>query len=239
MARMSGADWRPTPVNYTAGGQLEVRGVVVHIMAGTLPGTESWFRNPQARASSHFGTGRDGQLRQWVDTKDRAWAQADGNRTWLSVENEGEGGDVLTDAQMDRVAQVLAWSHQLYSVPLQVASGPAGKGLGWHAMGGSAWGGHTSCPGPRIVAQLPDIVRRAKNIIEQEEDPMAGMDQRDVFNASWNTDGLPAPKNAPDVQRNPKWTPSSYLRSIYNAVITIRDELRALRKAVDSLNQAK
>lgn len=239
MARMSGADWRPTPVNYTAGGMLEVRGVVVHIMAGTLPGTESWFRNPDARASSHFGTGKDGQLRQWVDTRDRAWAQADGNRYWLSVENEGQGGDALTDAQLDRNAEVLAWAHRLYSVPLQVASGTNGKGLGWHAMGGSDWGGHTSCPGTKIVAQLPEIVRRAKDIIGQEDDPMAGYSKRDIADAAWDEDMIPAPKFAPDYAKNKFWKASAYLRSTYNAVITIRDELRALRKAVDSLNRAK
>ncbi|KPC89892.1 hypothetical protein ADL27_38410 [Streptomyces sp. NRRL F-6602] len=165
MARMTGATWRPIPVNYTGGGQTSVRGVVVHIMAGTLAGTDSWFRNSAAQASSHFGTGRSGALYQWVDTKDRAWAQADGNRSWLSVENEGKGGDALTDAQLDRNAQVLAWAHEVYGVPLQVANGPSGSGLGWHGMGGSAWGGHTSCPGSKVVAQLPEIVKRAKAIV--------------------------------------------------------------------------
>ncbi|MFI5676769.1 N-acetylmuramoyl-L-alanine amidase [Streptomyces cellulosae] len=165
MARMPGATWRPIPVNYTKGGQAEVRGVVVHIMAGTLAGTDSWFRNSQAQASSHFGTGKAGALYQWVDTADRAWAQASGNSSWLSVENEGQGGDALTEEQLDHNAEVLAWAHRTYGVPLQLASGPSGYGLGYHAMGGDAWGGHTSCPGTRIVAQLPDIVERAKRLV--------------------------------------------------------------------------
>jgi hypothetical protein len=159
---MSGATWRPIPTNFTAGGQDSVRGVVIHIMAGSLAGTDSWFRNSKAQASSHFGTGKAGALYQWVDTKDRAWAQAGGNRTWLSVENEGQGGDSLTSAQMDRCAEVLAWAHKVHGVPLQLASGPSGTGLGYHAMGGAAWGGHTSCPGSKIVAQLPEILKRAK-----------------------------------------------------------------------------
>jgi LysM repeat protein len=161
---MPGAEWRPIPVNHSKGGQASVRGVVVHIMAGTFEGTDSWFRNPKAKASSHFGTSKTGRLRQWVDTADRAWAQADGNPSWLSVENEGKGGDALTDAQLDRVAEVLAWAHKTYGVPLQVTHAPNGKGLGYHAMGGSAWGGHTSCPGSRVVAQLAEIVARAKQI---------------------------------------------------------------------------
>lgn len=238
MARMADASWRPIPVNYTANGQTEVRGVVVHIMAGTLPGTDSWFRNAQARASSHFGTGKAGALYQWVDTKDRAWAQAAGNTSWISVENEGKGGDVLTDEQLTRNAEVLAWAHQVYSVPLQVASGPDGKGLGWHAMGGSGWGGHTSCPGPKIVAQLPEIVRRAKNIISGEEDPMAGYSKDEIGDAVLYRDHIEAPKTDPNARKNPFWSLASYVRSIYNAVDTIRAEQRATDAKVDALTAA-
>lgn len=84
----------------------------------------------------------------------------------LAVGGErGQGGDSLTDAQLDRNAQVLAWAHEKYDVPLQVAKSPSGRGLGYHAMGGDAWGGHTSCPGTKIVAQLSEIVKRAKAIV--------------------------------------------------------------------------
>ncbi|MFJ2783676.1 MULTISPECIES: peptidoglycan-binding protein [unclassified Streptomyces] len=162
MAKFPGAEWRPIKINHKKGGQATVRGVVIHIMAGTLSGTDSWFRNPAAKASSHFGTGKDGRLWQWVDTADRAWAQGAGNSLWLSIENEGKGGDVLTDAQLTRCAQILAWAHKVYGVPLAVTSDPNGRGLGWHGMGGKSWGGHPDCPGHRIVAQLPEIVRRAK-----------------------------------------------------------------------------
>ncbi|MET9555079.1 peptidoglycan-binding protein [Streptomyces sp. NPDC006645] len=161
---MPGAQWRPIPINHTDGGQAEVRGVVVHIMAGTLSGTDAWFRNPKAQASSHFGTGKGGALWQWVDTSDRAWAQAAGNTAWLSVENEGQGGDTLTDDQLDRNAEVLAWAHKTYDVPLKVATSTGDRGLAYHGLGGSAWGGHTSCPGSRIVAQLAEVVARAKQL---------------------------------------------------------------------------
>ncbi|MFF4706683.1 N-acetylmuramoyl-L-alanine amidase [Streptomyces sp. NPDC001297] len=171
MARMPGAEWRPIPINHTEGGQAEVRGVVVHIMAGTFEGTDSWFRNSKAKASSHFGTSKTGRLRQWVDTADRAWAQAGGNPSWLSVENEGQGGDTLTEAQLDANARVLAWAHEKYGVPLQVTHSTTGKGLGYHAMGGSAWGGHTSCPGSRIVAQLAEIVARAQKLTGKPAEP--------------------------------------------------------------------
>lgn len=162
MAKYSKAKWTPLK-NFTLNGQDSVLGLVVHIMEGTLEGSQSWFNNPSSQASSHFGTGKDGEIRQWVDTKDRAWAQAAGNRTYLSVENEGHTPDKLTAAQIETVAQLFAWVHKTYNVPLQVAKKVGDKGLGYHAMGGAAWGGHP-CPGPAIIAQLPAIVLRAKEI---------------------------------------------------------------------------
>ncbi len=165
MARMPGADWRPIGGNKTPSGMGQIFGVALHIMAGTLTGTESWFNNPRAEASSHFGTGRAGALRQWVDTRDRAWAQAAGNPHWISIENEGKGGDELTDAQLDACARVLAWAHTEHGVPLRIASSPSERGLGHHAMGGAAWGNHTACPGTKVIAQKAEIVRRAKALL--------------------------------------------------------------------------
>ncbi|MFD3336064.1 peptidoglycan-binding protein [Streptomyces sp. NPDC058700] len=174
MARMPGATWRPVP-NFRKDGQTEVRGLVVHIMDGSLAGTDSWFRNPVSEASSHWGTGRTGQLYQWVDTKDRAWAQGNGNASWLSSENEGRGGQALTEAQIDRNAEIFAWVHQTYdNVPLRRATGPNDRGLGWHGMGGKAWGNHPDCPGTKIVAQLDEIVKRAAAIVGKKPAPGGG-----------------------------------------------------------------
>lgn len=61
MARMPGATWRPVP-NCTKGGQDSARGVVLHIMQGTLDGSDSWFRNTKSQASGHFGVGKDGRI---------------------------------------------------------------------------------------------------------------------------------------------------------------------------------
>ncbi|MFF9787211.1 peptidoglycan-binding protein [Streptomyces nigrescens] len=160
MARMPGAQWRPVP-NCTKGGQDAVYGVVLHIMQGTLWGSDSWFRNPSAQASSHFGVGKDGTILQWVDTADRAWAQASGNRTWISIEHEGKSGESLTAAQIAADGKILAWAHKTHGVKLQIADSPTGRGLGWHGMGGSAWGGHTACPGTPIKNQRDEILKAA------------------------------------------------------------------------------
>lgn len=164
MALMPGATFiGPTP-NKTTDGQAEVRGLVLHIQQGTEAGSEAWFKNPAAQASAHFLNPKKGGLRQLVDTKDRAWAQASGNSHWVSIENEGFVPDKLTDSQVENAAEVLAWLHKTYDVPLQSTDDPNGRGLGWHGMGGSAWGGHVGCPGDSIKAQRAAIIARAKEI---------------------------------------------------------------------------
>jgi hypothetical protein len=171
MARMPGATWRPVP-NCTRGGQEAVYGVVLHIMEGTLDGSDAWFRKTASQASAHFGVGRDGRIFQWVDTADRAWAQAAGNRTWLSIEHEGHSGDSLTPAQLAATARIVAWAHQVHGVPLQLADSPTSRGIGWHGMGGAAWGGHYGCPGTLITAQRTAIITAAKGGTQtvQEDD---------------------------------------------------------------------
>ncbi|MGW4810564.1 N-acetylmuramoyl-L-alanine amidase [Kitasatospora cineracea] len=175
MARMPGTAWiGPTP-NQRAGGMSEYRGLVLHIQDGTEDGSEAWFKNPESQASAHFLNPKTGGLRQLVDTADRAWTQGAGNAYWISVENEGRGGDALTPSQIENCARLLAWIHRTYGAPLQLTDDPNGAGLGWHGMGGAAWGGHYDCPGKAVLAQRGQILARAQQIINpttpvQEDD---------------------------------------------------------------------
>jgi N-acetylmuramoyl-L-alanine amidase len=175
--------WRPLPagVNHSTGGMTGYDGVVLHIMEGILDGTDSWFRNPQAQASAHFGTGKDGRVYQWVDTADKAWAQAEGNPRNISVENEGNAGDSLTAAQVERVAEILAWAHTTHGVPLRINDDPASQGLGWHGMGGAAWGGHYDCPGNLIKAQRLAILTRAQALLNPQPVPQPPTEEDDML----------------------------------------------------------
>jgi hypothetical protein len=147
MARMPGALWiGPTP-NSTENGMSTIKGLVLHIEQGYESGSEAWFKNPDARASAHFLNPKTGPLRQMVDTRDRAWAQAAGNPNWISVEHEGFVPDALTPSQVENDAQLFAWVCRTYAVPVQSTDSPAWRGLGWHGMGGDLWGGHPRLPG--------------------------------------------------------------------------------------------
>jgi hypothetical protein len=155
--------------------------LIVHIAEGTYDGTITWQLNPSAKVSSHFINARDGRSAQMVDTAYRAWTQGSGNPRCLSIEQEGftraskhyrPGWESLTPQQVERTAQQYAALHRTHGIPLQLTSDPNGRGLGWHGMGGSAWGGHTGCPGEPIKAQLPLILARAKEIVSGEEQEM-------------------------------------------------------------------
>jgi hypothetical protein len=189
----------------------EYRGVVLHIAEGYYEGTISWQHNAGADVSSHFivagprdvakGTAADGAIAQVVDTAVAAWTQRAGNGHWVSVECSGFSGDALSPAQIEACARILAKGHQVYGYPLQLATSPAGKGLGHHSMGtngrsvptdtwtGATWG-HEQCPGPKIVAQKPAILARALSIIQGDDDmtPAQAAELHELHEiVRWNT----------------------------------------------------
>jgi N-acetyl-anhydromuramyl-L-alanine amidase AmpD len=159
------AEKRLLTVNHTTGGNTP-RLMIMHIMEGTLAGTDAWFHNPASRVSAHFGIGRDGKIVQWVDTNDQAWHAAAANSYSIGVEHEGVSGNPLTDPQLDADAELLSWLHEVYpSVDLWINTRPfTGHGLSWHGLGGIKWGNHPDCPGAPVVHQLGDIVHGATNL---------------------------------------------------------------------------
>jgi len=166
MARMPGAEWIGPTVNEYPGGMVERRGLVLHVeQSNNNANVDTWFKDPAAQASSHFTNPKLGGLQQLVDTDDAAWTEMAGNRHWVSVEHEGYSGDSLTESQIENDAQLLAWLHITYGVPLAGTDDPNGMGLGWHGMGGDAWGGHFDCPGEPIKAQRDAIIARAGQLL--------------------------------------------------------------------------
>jgi len=99
MSQYPNAQWRgPVPNQgglFTAAPRLGV----LHIMEGTLAGTDSWFKNPSSQVSAHFGIGKDGTVYQWVDTAFVAWHVASDNGFAIGIEHEGNAGDLLTPEQ--------------------------------------------------------------------------------------------------------------------------------------------
>lgn len=156
------AQWRGPVPNKTPGGMhLPSLGLVLHVMESSLAAADGWFHNPSAKASAHFGVDFDGTIVQWVEWEDKAWAEVAGNPSYHSVETSGYNDQPLTDAQLRGVATIYAEGMRRYGWPAQLANVPGEQGLGTHAMGGSAWGGHTACPGPQRTAQRATILQLA------------------------------------------------------------------------------
>lgn len=143
--------------------------VVIHIAEGSYLGTISWEDNPDSDISSHLVVGPDGAITQMVDTHDRSWCQRNGNSIGISVEFAGHTPNRLTDAQLWAAARILVKAHQEYGIPLRVANTASERGLGHHSMDPS-WG-HQDCPGPNIIAQKPEIVSRAQQLVSGQPIP--------------------------------------------------------------------
>lgn len=106
--------------------------IVDHIMAGTLIGTDSWFANPVSKASSHFGVGKNGEIHQYVDLRYPAWANGVPNKPdWpllksgvnpnyytISIEHEGESGDVMPEAQYQATLALHRWLIETLGIPV-------------------------------------------------------------------------------------------------------------------------
>lgn len=155
------------PAQNHGGPMGPIIGVVIHVTAGENdPG--GWFNNPASQVSAHFGIGNgkggfpDGTIAQYVDTGLTAWAEAAGNHNYISVETEGQPSEPLTQKQLESFAKLYAWIAQMYKVPLTITDTPGQPGFITHGAGGSAWGGHTGCPGELRKAQRQEILNLAR-----------------------------------------------------------------------------
>jgi hypothetical protein len=166
MAIWDKASWQGPPDSNFSGAMTEFRGLIWHIAEGSYWGTIGWQQNPISDVSSHFVIGLNaGEIAQMLDTTQTAWTQAAGNGSWVSVEFAGFATGQLTAAQFEAAAQLYAWLVQVHGIPVQLAESPSGRGLGWHGMGGAAWGNHPNCPGPANVALRPSNLVRVAQIL--------------------------------------------------------------------------
>ena len=140
------------PVPSHSGPMSAHQGLVLHVQVG-LGDCYGEFSNPDNQASSTWWISKAGQLVQYVDSDLAAWTEAAGNFTWDSVETEGDPSEPLTTEQVQTLGKLYAWGARQYGWPLKLAEHPSDSGLGWHGMGGVAWGGHFGCPGDLRKAQ--------------------------------------------------------------------------------------
>lgn len=159
------AAWKPISANITHGGRQRIRGFVPHVQVGngSLYGYFNTGKAPGAGASADFWCSKTGILEQYVDLADQSWAQGskehNGNPYMVSCEFEGFPAEPMTDAQIDKGGQLIAWViTDVNPFDLVVNTVPGNEGITPHHVFG---GGHT-CPGPGPrEGQFPDLIDAA------------------------------------------------------------------------------
>jgi len=153
------AIWKP--VTNHGGPMSQHLGLVLHVQQGNNS-LQGWFNNPSSGVSSTWWVSKGGIVEQYVDANAQAWAQANGNSTFNSVESEGYDTEYLTDPQVDALALLFAWGNQTYNWPFHLSQTVTDKGLAWHGLGGSSWGNHPNCPGDKRKSQMSQILQLAQ-----------------------------------------------------------------------------
>ena len=106
--------------------------VVVHIMDGTLVGTDSWFANPTSQVSAHYGIGKNGEVHQYVQENDAAWhagrvdasvwglikPNINPNLYTIGIEHEGKPDDIWTEAMKQASATLIREICQRWQIPI-------------------------------------------------------------------------------------------------------------------------
>ena len=185
MARMPAAKWQGEH-----GSLLMTRYDIfcIHTIVGFAPAH-----------AAHFSSDAEGNLFQSRDTRFRSAANLNGNHRVIAMENEDHGPafknwigtDVppFTPDQVKAIAKAFAWSHKTHGIPLKLCpdSKPTSKGLAYHRQGcdgnfgpfkfpgrvegGEVWSSAFGkvCPGDRRIAQLPEILELAKEIVNPKK----------------------------------------------------------------------
>lgn len=88
----------PSP-NFQVGRRsFRPEGIVIHIMQGTLYGTDSWFQSAVSKASAHYGVGKWGEVHQYVKEQDTAsHTGRAGVPRWSMIKHDSAGNPINPD----------------------------------------------------------------------------------------------------------------------------------------------
>jgi N-acetylmuramoyl-L-alanine amidase len=111
--------------------------VVIHIMDGTLTGTDSWFASEASEVSAHYGVGRNGEVHQYVEEADTAFhCGTVKNPSWpglvrvkgrqpmnpnlytVGIEHEGSASSEWTPEMYATSAELIAGICARWGIPL-------------------------------------------------------------------------------------------------------------------------
>ncbi|MFE4796250.1 N-acetylmuramoyl-L-alanine amidase [Streptomyces sp. NPDC056708] len=157
----------------------------------------------------------------------------DGNAHFYGweCENLGDGKDPWPKAQYDAIVRVQA--------ALCRAHGWSAKSV----IGHREWSADKVDPrGIDMPLLRADVAERLKYPASwnhgsdpNEEDPMAGITKKDIFDAVWKTDAIGGPTDAADHGTNPTWQAQSVLKDVQARVRRMDKTIAAQSAAITAL----
>lgn len=197
MTGSSLAVWRGSPNHYQGRNGYTVDHITLHIMVGSLPGTDTCFRDPTFGAASHYGVGSDGLIYQWVDELNGSWADANmaSDCSGITIEHAGGLASIpVTEQEIEASARLCA----------DIARRHGWKRL-WHdGLNGNVYlhreipgTDHFGCPDNTINGLPVDrVINRANQLlgsntpltntnINQEDDMVTAQDIDAIATAVW------------------------------------------------------
>lgn len=215
--------------------------------------------------AAHFSTQGNGYVWQSRDTLYRSAANLNGNPRVIAVENEDHGAAYgawsgsnvpsFTAAQIEALAKICAWAYRTHGIPLVHCpdSKPGSRGVAFHRQGidgnfvpyngrvpgGELWSssGGKVCPGDRRIAQMAQIINRARQL--------AGLDQENDVDATQNNAVISTYKAIFfDAQGNMEF-PTQGDQSIIGRLVWLQDRAKedaadraAMKAAIATLEQS-
>jgi N-acetylmuramoyl-L-alanine amidase len=154
--------------------------IVIHIMDGTLAGTDAWFKNPRSSVSAHYGVGKHGEIHQYVAETDSAFhAGTVDHPSWtgikrsqqnpggyinpnyytIGIEHEGFATDQWPAAQIETSKALITEIAARWAIQLDEA----------HVIGHHQIRASKSCPGSVIrISQLLGSPQPATPFVSRE-----------------------------------------------------------------------
>lgn len=162
-ARAAGATPRAFWLHYTAGPD-------VPNSRSDVDGLTAFGNNPSSAVSWHFNMDKDGNCDYNVPLRYKAWTEAGGNSTGISIEVAGKGdAPYLRPGGYRELARIYLEIKRRYNIPLRVGAlsncSVTRTGIVTHWMGGPCSGGHVDIK----PFDLYQVVRILSQYVAQAE----------------------------------------------------------------------
>lgn len=155
--------------NYSDGrGDNKIEKVTIHHMAGILSAETcgNIFKEPNRKASSNYGIGKDGEIGLYVDEKNTSYADAnfESNQKSVTIEcsNSEKGGDwPVSDEVLQKLIELIADIFKRNKIKKAIK----GKTITWHSMYSQ-----TECPGDYLRSKMDYICEEVNKLLDIKEE---------------------------------------------------------------------